>query len=655
MTPPTRLSSAAASLAALVLSAAATGCLLQPPSLAPSDAPRVLAARTLDAPHPAEPGPYAVRTLTYGSGADKRRAEYRDSVTYVTASVDASPFVSFAAGLAKSRQKYWGFDTKAFPRNARVWYPDGDGPFPLVLVVHGNHDMKDFSDPGYDWIGERFASRGYIVASIDQNFLNGAARGENDARGWMLLKHLEVWRALADSADKPLAGKVDLSRIVLMGHSRGGEAVAVAGAFNRLSHYPDDASQRFNFGFAIRGLVAIAPVDGQYRPSDKPTPLSDVNYLVVHGTHDGDVSTFNGLTQYDRVQFTPGSEHFKSAMLMYRANHGQWNTRWNAFDNGRFSARRLALGSLIDGEAQREFGRVVIGAFLEATLKGGSAYRAAFRDHRVLGDWLPPTMYSTRYADGSERRLAGFEEDIDLTTGTLPGVTLAGDSLSTWREFDLPFRSRNSTQRNTAVRLGWNNTPAGRDSTPRWPARYRVLLSDSLRQALAPSAAHAVTLSLFFTDQTPGPRRAARDSAARDSVPRDSALADSTRRGTRARGSTDTASRRRTPPAKDTTPPDLSVELVDANGRTVRLPLSQFGPVRRPIESYVLRRRGRDKERFAALFEQVLHTYVLPLDTFARAPGGFAPQSLREIRLVFDRTAVGTVHVDDLGLVRVPQ
>jgi hypothetical protein len=77
--------------------------------------------------------------------------------------------------------------------------------------------------------------------------------------------------------------------------------------------------------------------------------------------------------------------------------------------------------------------------------------------------------------------------------------------------------------------------------------------------------------------------------------------------------------------------------------------------VRRPIDSYVLRRRGRDKERFAALFEQVLHTYVLPLDAFARAPGGFAPETLREIRLVFDGTAVGTVHVDDIGLVRVPQ
>ena len=38
-----------------------------------------------------------------------------------------------------------------------------------------------------------------------------------------------------------------MSRITLMGHSRGGEAVAVAAAFNTLSYYPDDATIKFDF------------------------------------------------------------------------------------------------------------------------------------------------------------------------------------------------------------------------------------------------------------------------------------------------------------------------------------------------------------------------------------------------------------------------
>ncbi len=648
-----------------------SGCLVQPARLVPSDADRVLARRTIDAENPGEPGQFSVLRLYYGSGSDRRRPEYRDSIAYTTASVDASAFVSFTPGMAKSRRKYWGFDTKAFPRNGRVWYPDAPGPFPLVLVVHGNHDMREFSDPGYAWLGELLASRGFIVASVDENFLNGAARNENDARGWMLLKHLEVFRAINDSLDTPLGGRIDLSRIALMGHSRGGEAVAVAGAFNRLAHYPDDATQRFDFGFDIKGLIAIAPVDGQYKPADKGTPLNDVNYLVVHGSHDGDVSVFSGLTQYNRVAFSPDSAHFKSAIWMYRANHGQWNTVWNDRDNGRASGRRLNLGALVSGEEQRRFGRVMMSAFLETVLHGREEYRALFRDHRTAGDWLPPTMYLTQYSDGSARTLAHFEEDIDVTTGSTPGVTLRGDSLSVWREFDLPSRYRNNTLRRTAARLGWNNRPAEGDSAPRWPARFSVSVPDSLRRAWSVDTSSAVLLSLAFTDVEPGPRKVPKDSANSDSTTTGGAAADSSAADSAAVRAPEPSPKKKPrpkAPPKDTTPPDLTVELEDANGRTVALPLSTFGPVRRPVESYVLRRRGRDKSTFATLYERVLPTYVMPIRHFvdsatARATrtssaqrgtttAAFDASTLSVIRLLFDRTVVGEVIVDDIEIAR---
>ncbi|HKJ93207.1 MAG TPA: hypothetical protein VJ957_08565, partial [Longimicrobiales bacterium] len=142
----------------------------------PSDADRVLARQTLQAPDPSKPGPYHVLHLYYGSGTDRHRPEYRDSVAFTTTSVDASKMVDLGKS-AKSRNKYWGFTPDSFPRNARVWYPDGPGPFPLVLIVHGNHNMKDYSDPGYAYLGKLLASRGYIAASLDENFLNGGIRG----------------------------------------------------------------------------------------------------------------------------------------------------------------------------------------------------------------------------------------------------------------------------------------------------------------------------------------------------------------------------------------------------------------------------------------------------------------------------------------------
>lgn len=635
-----------ARLAVIVAGLGLAACT-QPLILLPSDADRVLAHRSIAAANPGVPGVLTARTLYYGAAGNRRRPEFRDSATYRTGTVDASAFARMEPPQARSRKKYWGYDNTKFPLNGRVWYPDGAGPFPLVLVVHGNHNMKEYSDPGYQWLGELLASRGFILASIDENFLNGGIRGENDARGWMLLKHLEVFRALNDSAGKPLHRKIDMTRIALMGHSRGGEAVAVAGAFNRLPYYPDDANQKFDFNFDIKGLVAIAPVDGQYLPTERPTPLSDYSYLVIHGSHDGDVSTFQGLMQYNRIRYTKPGAQFKSAIFMYRANHGQWNTVWNNKDNGFFSDRSLQLKALVSGEEQRQFGRVIISGFLETVLNNRAEYQVMFRDHRAAGDWLPPTMYMNRYGDANTRYLATFEEDVDLTTGTAPGVRIAADSLSTWKENDVPVRSRGSTFRSNVVTLGWNNTPIGKDTTtPRAPGRVSISFPDSLRAVWRPDASSALLLTIGSTAQTPGPRQLPKDTTTRDSTAKkDSAT----------KSAVASKTPKPKPAPKDTTkrPTDVSVELEDGEGHNVRLPLSDFGAVRIPLESYIYRRRGRDKTQFPTLAEPVMQTYVIPTAAFAKANSAFNPTTLRTIRLVFDRAKVGAILLDDVGITTI--
>ena len=376
----------------MVMAILATACM-PPLKLTPSDAGRVLSNLTLPAPDPGLKGPYEVLTLYYGSGTDKNRLEYRDSVSLTTDVVDASKLVDLG-GDAGSRNRYWGFSPKEMPINARVWYPDGAGPFPLVLVVHGNHNMKDFSDPGYDYLGELLATRGYILASVDENFINGGIRGENDARGWFLLKHLETFEGFNQEAGNPFEGKVDMDNIALIGHSRGGEAVANAAAFNRLAYYPDDASLEFSFDYGIKGIISIAPVDGQYLPTGRKVVVEDVSYLTFHGSHDGDVTSFHGLRIYDRLKFNKSDLfNFKSAIYVYRANHGQWNTVWGSHDGGPRSGRSLDLRGLIDAEDQRRFSEIYVSAFLDVVLKGDKQYLPIFRDHRVIGGWLPSTMY----------------------------------------------------------------------------------------------------------------------------------------------------------------------------------------------------------------------------------------------------------------------
>ena len=619
-----------------LLLALAAGACAQPLKLTPDDSRIVLAHQLLEAPNPADRGPFVVKTLYYGSGTDKQRRYYRDSVAIKTKSVDASAFVSMQPEQAKDRKDYWGFDAKQFPINGRVWYPDGPGPFPLVLVVHGNHNMKDFSDPGYQYLGEHLASRGFIFASVDENFLNGAMRNENDGRAWMLLKHLQAWRGFNDSASSPLRGKVDMHNIAIMGHSRGGEAVGHAAAFNRLPRYPDDAKVKFDFNFDIKAVVAIAPVDAQYKPAGQFTPVENVNYLVIHGSHDGDVSAFTGLRQWQRVKFTDGKPWFKSAWYVYRANHGQWNTVWGSTDAGPRSARFLDLRGLISPEEQRQFGKVVIGAFLEATLHDKREYLPLFRDHRVAGAWLPKTMYITRFQESGYKTLANYEEDVDVTTGSVAGVSLAGDSLSTWKEDALNLRWQNTAMNDNAVWLGWNRHIAGDDTTKLGqPATYTIALTDSLARALRVDRQSSLYLSIAPTDAKPGPRQPARDSTKKDSSKAKSPAP-------------------KKPDAKkdekDTTTIDLSIEVVDANNVTARLPLTRYGMPRRPLETHVLRRADREKSQFANTYELVLQTYVMPLADFVAASPQFAPDKLKAIRLVFDRSLAGTIILDDIGV-----
>jgi dienelactone hydrolase len=631
MTTPNRLLVGAA----LVVGTASCTPALK---LTPNDADVVLAHQALDAPDPSRTGPHRVLTLYYGSGTDERRAVYRDSVSIRTGTVDASKLVDLGSS-AKERNGYWGFTPKEMPLNARVWYPDGPGPFPLVLVVHGNHDMKDFSDPGYDYLGRLLASRGYILASVDENFLNGGIRGENDARGWFLLQHLKLFEGFNDEPGNPFEGKVDMTHIALMGHSRGGEAVADAAAFNRLTRYPDDASLTFDFGFDIRGVVSIAPVDGQYLPTGRKVEMDNVSYLTFHGSHDGDVTSFHGLRIYDRLRFTDDDFHFKSAIYVYRANHGQWNTVWQNHDNGPRSGRILDLRALLPQEDQRHFAELYVSAFLDVVLKGDKRYLPMFRDHRVIGEWLPKTMYITRFETSAFRPLADFEEDIDVTTGSTEGVTLRGDSLATWKEETLELRSsnRNNTsqsQENQAVGLGWNNRIAGEDTTRTGPpARFTVRLPDGLARSWRLDDGTTLDFMLGATRATPGPRK---DPAA-DTTEKAPAGGD---RPPRPGGKAD----------EEKPPIDLSVEVEDASGQTASVDLRRYGAIRRPLETRVMRRADLEDSRFAEPWEQVLQTYSIPLGDFLEQNRRLDLGTLAEVRLVFDRSVAGEVVVDEIGL-----
>ncbi|MFW6202516.1 MAG: hypothetical protein ACOC8B_08050, partial [Gemmatimonadota bacterium] len=94
---------------------------------------------------------------------------------------------------------------------------------------------------------------------------------------------------------------------------------------------------------------------------------------------------------------------------------------------------------------------------------------------------------------------------------------------------------------------------------------------------------------------------------------------------------------------------DLTVELVDAAGERARLPLSRYGPVRRPLDIRIHWRRDVAERRFAAFHELLLQSYSLPLNDFVADNPRLDPARLRAVRFVFDRSPAGTVVLDEIG------
>jgi acetyl esterase/lipase len=378
---------------------------------------------TMEARDPAAPRPFEVRTLFYGSGTDRHRPEFGENVDLRTGPVDVRPFVQLGEFGANVRETYWGFGLDQVPLNGRVWYPDGNGPFPLVLIVHGQDYMTEPADTGYAYLGELFASHGLIAVSVDETFLNtyNIARvgQENDARGVLLLEHIRQWQMWNQAEGNPFYHKVDLDSIAVIGHSRGGEAAAIAAAFARLDAYPDDPTILFDYDFSIKTVIAIAPSYGQYRPAGKDLHLEDVNYLLLQGSHDAD-NYFNwGIRMYNRVGFSGHTPNIKAALYVYRANHSQFNTAWGRRDGNIPVRWLLNQKPLLEPEQQRRVAQVFTMAFLEATLLDNPTYLSIFRDPRLARDWLPDTLYVGRYSDSTFYPIATYEEDDDPETGSL--------------------------------------------------------------------------------------------------------------------------------------------------------------------------------------------------------------------------------------------
>lgn len=242
-----------------------------------------------------------------------------------------------------------------------AYYPtDRSTPSPVIVLVHGNHTACDSgtspnctvfkrNDRGYAYLADNLASHGYTVFSLDQDqlmaFQDSQAAGMHQRRLLIAAALDMVYRANEEALPDGdpnfniggrFVGKLDLSRIGLMGHSRGGDAVSSFINYNRVRPAP---GRRYN----LKGVIALAPVD-----YERTQPFG-VPYMAISPLCDGDVSNVQAARLFERSQYALDGDPFaKIHLSIHGANHNWFNTVWT-FDGDDSTAADVACAAPSSG------------------------------------------------------------------------------------------------------------------------------------------------------------------------------------------------------------------------------------------------------------------------------------------------------------------
>jgi hypothetical protein len=341
------------------------------------------------------PGTYATDGQ-YNSAVDF--LDGADQIGFVVAK-DPYDFGPFAIGQDSYSQDDFfpvlgsrtGVDLRGVVRypatSAGAGTPVTPGQHPIFIIEHGNHiscNSPGFDgNPAYDsvhtgcpartqnhmgYMGllDRLASHGIIAVSIDAYDLTGYVPQLTAERSDLILKHLELWSHMNNTTTfgsypdffaGRFAGHVDMTKISVSGHSRGGEASV--GAYVR------------NTMFNIGSVSSIAPVDVQ------SYVLPDVPYLVILPAADGDVFSLSGLRIYDRAGSGLASPDgtVKSGIDVYGASHNFFNTVW-ASDGDDGAAGR---DDYIPAPDQQRLGEAYLAAFARIHLNNELVYEDMLR------------------------------------------------------------------------------------------------------------------------------------------------------------------------------------------------------------------------------------------------------------------------------------
>lgn len=217
----------------------------------------------------------------------------------------------------------------------RVYLPEETAPAPVVLFSHGLGGTRE----GYAYLGRHWAARGYIAvflqhpgsdAAVWKNQLPGKrTQGLKQAmtlQNWMLrvqdvprvLDQLEAWNK---QPGHPLAGRMDLSRVGMSGHSFGALTTqAVAG-------------QRIPFGGQrftdprIRAAIPMSPNAPRQANPAAAFGLVKIPWLIMTGTKD--IAAISNTDLPSRLAVYPAlpATIDRYELVLHNAEHSAFSDR----------------------------------------------------------------------------------------------------------------------------------------------------------------------------------------------------------------------------------------------------------------------------------------------------------------------------------------
>jgi hypothetical protein len=319
-----------------------------------------------------------------------------------------------------------------FPATVDGKFDPDAADLPLVVIAHGYWKPDVQSYLGYEYLALHLARWGMLVFSINMDDVNGQASVDMTyqySRAEIILHAIDAVRS-----DPTLEGKVDGSRVGLVGHSMAAEGVVVAQFLN----------QTQSRGYGVLGVVSIAPTF--WRPE---VTLRDTKYMQMLGSMDllllsapftgpDSQANFDGFRIYDKA-WRP-----KTHFYIEKARHNPFNSVWVATgDTFEAGEADLALPPYV----HEMIAKCLINAFFQDALLGQAAY-AGYMDGTVMPWALGDLRIHTQHSSSSRTVVDNFgdlDEQVPLTA-VYPldksknslglDVKATGSGLDEWEDVD---------------------------------------------------------------------------------------------------------------------------------------------------------------------------------------------------------------------------